>query len=117
MIQTTNGFTPRGSEAGDRPALERPPAAGRPDEPGRGDAVRVVIADDAVLLRTGVARLLAEAGFEVLAQAGDADELVRKVRAYRPDVGQPGRQERLRGLLRHGQEIFRRPNGSDLEES
>jgi DNA-binding NarL/FixJ family response regulator len=87
MIQTTNGFKPRGSEAGDRLALEGlPGAAGRPDGPVRADAVRVVIADDAVLLREGVARLLTEAGFEVLAQAGDADELVRKVRAYRPDV-------------------------------
>jgi DNA-binding NarL/FixJ family response regulator len=48
--------------------------------------VRVVIADDAVLLREGAARLLAEAGFEVVAQAGDADDLLRKVRAHRPDV-------------------------------
>jgi DNA-binding NarL/FixJ family response regulator len=48
--------------------------------------VRVVIADDAVLLREGAARLLGEAGFEVVAQAGDADDLLRKVRAHRPDV-------------------------------
>jgi DNA-binding NarL/FixJ family response regulator len=48
--------------------------------------VRVVIADDAVLLREGAARLLAEAGHEVVAQAGDADDLLRKVRAHRPDV-------------------------------
>jgi DNA-binding NarL/FixJ family response regulator len=48
--------------------------------------VRVLIADDAVLLREGAARLLAEAGFEVVAQAGDADDLLRKVRAHRPDV-------------------------------
>jgi DNA-binding NarL/FixJ family response regulator len=48
--------------------------------------MRVVIADDAVLLREGAARLLAEAGHEVVAQAGDADELLRKVRAHRPDV-------------------------------
>jgi DNA-binding NarL/FixJ family response regulator len=48
--------------------------------------VRVVIADDAVLLREGAARLLAEAGFEVVAQAGDADDLLRKVRAHKPDV-------------------------------
>jgi DNA-binding NarL/FixJ family response regulator len=48
--------------------------------------MRVVIADDAVLLREGAARLLAEAGFEVVAQAGDADDLLRKVRAHKPDV-------------------------------
>jgi DNA-binding NarL/FixJ family response regulator len=48
--------------------------------------VRVVIADDAVLLREGAARLLAEAGHDVVAQAGDAADLLRKVRAHRPDV-------------------------------
>jgi DNA-binding NarL/FixJ family response regulator len=48
--------------------------------------MRVVIADDAVILREGAARLLEEAGFEVVAQAGDADDLLRKVRAHRPDV-------------------------------
>jgi DNA-binding NarL/FixJ family response regulator len=45
-----------------------------------------VIADDAVLLREGAARLLDEAGHEVVAQAGDADDLLRKVRAHRPEV-------------------------------
>ena len=48
--------------------------------------MRVVIADDAVLLREGAARLLAEAGFDVVAQAGDAEDLLRKVRAHKPDV-------------------------------
>jgi DNA-binding NarL/FixJ family response regulator len=48
--------------------------------------VRVVIADDAVLLREGAARLLEDAGFEVVAQAGDADDLMRKVRAHKPDI-------------------------------
>jgi DNA-binding NarL/FixJ family response regulator len=48
--------------------------------------VRVVIADDSVLLREGVARLLGEAGFEVAGQAGDADELLAEVEAKRPDV-------------------------------
>jgi DNA-binding NarL/FixJ family response regulator len=48
--------------------------------------MRVVIADDAVLLREGAARLLADAGIEVVAQAGDADDLLRKVRAHKPDV-------------------------------
>jgi len=45
-----------------------------------------VIADDAVLLREGAARLLEDAGFEVVGQAGDADDLMRKVRAHKPDV-------------------------------
>jgi DNA-binding NarL/FixJ family response regulator len=48
--------------------------------------VRAVIADDELLLREGVARLLEEAGIEVVARAADAPELVRKVRAYAPDV-------------------------------
>jgi DNA-binding NarL/FixJ family response regulator len=48
--------------------------------------VRVVIADDSVLLREGVSRLLAEAGFEVVGQAGDADELLREVARTAPDV-------------------------------
>jgi DNA-binding NarL/FixJ family response regulator len=48
--------------------------------------MRIVIADDAVLLREGAARLLEEAGFEVVAQAADAEDLLRKVRAHTPDV-------------------------------
>jgi DNA-binding NarL/FixJ family response regulator len=48
--------------------------------------MRVVIADDAVLLREGVARILEEAGFEVVGQAGNADELMLKVRSYDPNV-------------------------------
>jgi DNA-binding NarL/FixJ family response regulator len=49
-------------------------------------ALRVVIGEDDVLLREGVARLLADAGLEVVAQAGDADDLLRKALAHRPDV-------------------------------
>jgi DNA-binding NarL/FixJ family response regulator len=48
--------------------------------------VRVVIGEDSVLLREGAARLLEEAGIEVVGQAGDAEDLLRKVRAHRPDV-------------------------------
>ena len=50
------------------------------------DPVRVVIADDSALLREGVVRLLEEAGLEVVGQAGDGEELLRKVRAHKPDV-------------------------------
>ena len=50
-------------------------------------SVRVIVADDSVLLREGIVRLLDEQdGFEVVAQAGDADELLRKVGAHKPDV-------------------------------
>jgi DNA-binding NarL/FixJ family response regulator len=48
--------------------------------------VQVVIADDSVLLREGIVRLLQEAGLEVVAQAGDAEDLLRKVRAHKPDL-------------------------------
>jgi DNA-binding NarL/FixJ family response regulator len=48
--------------------------------------VRAVIADDSALLREGLARLLEEAEIEVVGQARDADELMLKVRSYRPDV-------------------------------
>jgi DNA-binding NarL/FixJ family response regulator len=48
--------------------------------------VRVVLADDSVLLREGLARLLEDAGFEIVGQAGTADELLLKVRSYSPDV-------------------------------
>src|SRR5687767_15761348 len=48
--------------------------------------MRVVVADDSVLLREGVVRLLTENGFDVVGQAGDAEDLIRKVRAHKPDV-------------------------------
>ncbi len=51
-----------------------------------GDARRVVLADDSVLLREGVARLLEEGGFEVVAQSGTADDLLRHVAMHKPDV-------------------------------
>ena len=50
------------------------------------DPIRVVIADDSVLLREGLARLLEESGFEVSGQAGDGEDLLRKVGAHKPDV-------------------------------
>ena len=48
--------------------------------------MRVVLAEDSVLLRDGIARILEEAGIEVVGQAGDAEDLLRKVRAHKPDV-------------------------------
>jgi len=59
--------------------------------PGKGGSarpspIRVVLADDSVLLREGVARLLAEAGFEVVGQCGTADALLAMVHEKRPDV-------------------------------
>jgi DNA-binding NarL/FixJ family response regulator len=50
------------------------------------DAVRVVIGEDDVLLREGIGRLLTEAGFEVVAQTGDAEEFLRRSLGNRPDV-------------------------------
>lgn len=60
---------------------------------------RVVLGEDDVLLREGIARLLAEGGFEVVAQAGDAEGFLRKALAHQPDVAvvdiqmPPGRGE------------------------
>jgi DNA-binding NarL/FixJ family response regulator len=48
--------------------------------------VRVVIAEDSVLLREGLSRLLEESGHDVVGQASDGEELVRKVKAHKPDV-------------------------------
>jgi DNA-binding NarL/FixJ family response regulator len=48
--------------------------------------VRVAIAEDSVLLREGVARLLDDAGFEVVAKCGDANDLMLKVRSYQLDI-------------------------------
>ena len=48
--------------------------------------MRVAIAEDSVLLREGLARLLGESGFEVVAQVEDPDDLLLKVRSFRPDV-------------------------------
>ena len=56
---------------------------------GTADAarpLRVTLGEDDVLLREGVARILTDAGLEVLARCGDADDLLRRTLAYRPDV-------------------------------
>jgi len=47
---------------------------------------RVVMADDSVLLREGIAALLEDSGFEIVAQSGSGDDLMLKVRSLRPDI-------------------------------
>jgi DNA-binding NarL/FixJ family response regulator len=60
-------------------ARRRHPRAG-------GDSVQVALAEDSVLLREGVARVLDDAGFDVVAQCENADDLLLKVRSFPPDV-------------------------------
>ena len=48
--------------------------------------MRVLIGEDSFLLRAGIARLLEDAGIEVVGQAGDLEDVLRKVRAHKPDV-------------------------------
>jgi DNA-binding NarL/FixJ family response regulator len=55
-----------------------------PEEAAR--ALRVVVAEDDALLREGIASLLRDAGHEVVGRAGNADDLMLKVRSYLPDV-------------------------------
>ena len=50
------------------------------------EPIRVVVGEDDVLLREGVVRLLADAGFDVVGQAGDAGAFLRKALAHKPDV-------------------------------
>ena len=49
-------------------------------------ALRVVVAEDSVLLREGVVRILEEGGFEIVGQCGTAGDLMLKVRSYQPDL-------------------------------
>ncbi len=49
-------------------------------------SLRIVIGEDQALLREGIVRLLEDAGFEVVAEASDAPDLLRKVAAHKPDV-------------------------------
>jgi DNA-binding NarL/FixJ family response regulator/class 3 adenylate cyclase len=50
------------------------------------NGMRVALSDDTVLLREGVARLLGDAGFEIVAQSGTADDLLRHIAMHKPDV-------------------------------
>ena len=51
--------------------------------------MRIVIGEDQLLLREGLARLLEEEGHEVVGSAGDGPALVRKAKAHRPDATPP----------------------------
>ena len=93
MTAWRSGSRPRHRAA--RPGRSSACARGQPArwspsraaDPGEGEhPVRVVVADDSVLLREGVVRLLEDSDFEVVGQAGDADDLRRKVYAHKPDV-------------------------------
>ena len=55
-------------------------------EPRAAKRTRVVVADDSVLLREGIARLLEDAGFDVVGRSATAADLLLKVRSYDPDV-------------------------------
>ena len=56
------------------------------DSSTRDDRMRVVLADDSILLREGIAKLLEEEGFDVAGQSSTADDLMLKIRSYKPDV-------------------------------
>ena len=77
---------PRAALAADAPARAQLSACTRTSSTLLDDSLRVVVADDSVLLREGLCRLLEESGFDVVGQAGDAEDLMRKVGAHKPDV-------------------------------
>jgi DNA-binding NarL/FixJ family response regulator len=57
-----------------------------PANAGEQPAVRVVLAEDSVLLREGLLRLLADTGFDVVQACGDAESFLRAVEVHRPDL-------------------------------
>ena len=57
-----------------------------PDPEQAQAPIRAALADDSVLLREGIARLLADKGFEIVGQSGTAEDLLLKVRSYSPDI-------------------------------
>src|SRR3954465_2679327 len=67
-------------------ALQGDTAAVVTSEAGPANGRRVIVADDDVLLRAGVASLLERAGYQLVGQAGDGSELLRLVREHRPDL-------------------------------
>ena len=87
-----SGFVPKDEVAGARMRVllagTRSAATARPaSEPSAVEQpIRVVLGEDDVLLRSGIAKLIGEAGIDVVAQAGDAEDLMRKALAHKPDV-------------------------------
>src|SRR5205823_3232890 len=77
---------PRRSSRGARRAASGLDADRRGNTCKSRDPVRVAIAEDSVLLREGLARLLEDAGLDVVGQSADAKDLLLKVRSYAPDV-------------------------------
>ena len=90
LVSTLDGAAMRGAieRSGARGFLSKAdltsPRAGR--AAGAAVSLRIVIAEDQALLREGMVRLLEDAGFEVVAEAADAPDLLRKVGAHKPDV-------------------------------
>jgi DNA-binding NarL/FixJ family response regulator len=82
--EVESDFPPLRVAKGLRADAQAEPVGGAPQKAGQ--KLRVVLADDAVLLREGMARLLTDAGFEIVGQSGTADDLLLKVRSYAPDV-------------------------------
>ncbi len=77
-------------------------------------ALRVALGEDDVLLREGIARILTDAGLDVVARSGDAEDLLRRALAYRPDVLVTDVQmppDRTDDGLRAAQEVRRREPG------
>jgi DNA-binding NarL/FixJ family response regulator len=84
LTEVENDFPPLRVGAAVPADAQAEPVGGRPTK--GTEKLRVVLADDTVLLREGIARLLVEAGFDVVGQSGTADDLLLKVRSYEPDV-------------------------------
>jgi len=77
---------PLGGMHGKEPALPETGGPAATPAPAPAEAIRVVLADDSVLFREGLARVLADNGFVVTGQAGDAEGLHAAVERESPDV-------------------------------
>jgi DNA-binding NarL/FixJ family response regulator len=91
VVSFRDGSSADGMDRGDRPRVGRRRAPDGLVDRGfhvheSRDPVRVVIADDVMLIRSGLARLLADAGVEVLAEVADSQTLLRAVALHEPDV-------------------------------
>jgi len=66
--------------------VNSPPGQGTRIPDAGAERLRVVVADDSVLLREGLKRILEDGGFDVVGQSGTAGDLMLKVRSYEPDL-------------------------------